>query len=96
MDLKKIRKLRDEIQRMRRRGGLRPAELENLARSVGRVRHKRGKEPSWVSTVFLGAPPVSIPNHPGDLSKYTARSILNELEADLDRFDSVAEEDQDE
>ena len=96
MDPKKIRKLRNEIQGMRRRGGIRPAELESLARSVGRVRHKRGKEPSWVSTVFPEAPPVSIPNHPGDLSKYTARSILNELEADLDRFDAAAEEDQDE
>lgn len=54
-----------------------------------------GKEPTWVSTVIPGAPPVSIPNHPGELNRFTVKGILTQLEADLDLYD-VMEGDDDE
>ena len=85
----KIRKLRSEIEALRGRRGIKSAELESLARRLGRRRAKRGKEPAWVSEKFPSSSPVSIPNHPGDLNRFTAGSILDQLEADLDRYEEL-------
>jgi len=89
MSLAKIRRLRSRIEALRRRGGIKAAELEALAEKLGRRRAKRGSEPTWVSDVFPDLRPVSIPNHPGDLNRYTAKSILDGLEADLDRHEEL-------
>jgi len=43
MDPKKARKLRAEIAALRRKVGIRTAQLEGLAQSLGRERHKRGE-----------------------------------------------------
>ena len=92
MNREKLKKLREEIDKLRRRGGIKPRELETLAMALGRKRSPRGKEPAWVSEV-AGCYPFTIPNHPTDLNKFTARRILNQLEADIDR---LAEDDDDE
>jgi hypothetical protein len=89
MSLRKVRRLRSEIEALRGQGGLKSAELESLAQRLGRRRAKRGSEPTWVSEAFPDLRPVSIPNHPTDLNRYTAKSILNELEADLDRYEEL-------
>jgi len=89
MGRSKIRKLRSEIEALRGRGGIKSSELESLARRLGRRRAKRGKEPAWVSEELPESRPVSIPNHPGDLNRYTAGTILDQLEADLDRYEEL-------
>jgi len=81
-------RLREEIARLRRRGGIKAFELERIARSLGRRRHDRGKEPTWISELLPDARPISIPSHRGDLNKYTARRILELLDADLDLLEA--------
>jgi len=83
MDLKKIAKLRGKIDRLREKGGIKPTELESLANACGRVRHKRGKEPTWINPDNQLIRPLSIPHH-GELNKFTAQRILDQLDLDLD------------
>lgn len=89
MDLKQIQKLRTQIETLRRRGGVKSTELEALAQRLGRRRAKRGKEPTWVSEGLPKRRPVSIPGHPGDLNRFTAGGILDQLEADLDVYEEL-------
>lgn len=89
MDLKKIRKLRTRIENLRRQGGIRAAELQSLAKRLGRRKANRGKEPTWVSEDFLDSRPVSIPDHPGSLNRFTAGGILDQLEGDLERHEEL-------
>lgn len=85
MKSNKVAKLRRELESLRRRGGIKPNELESLARSLGRAKHPRGSEPTWVSEEFPNLRPVSIPHHGGrDLNRFTAGGILDQLEVDLD------------
>jgi hypothetical protein len=70
---------------------LRNHELAGLARSLGRRRSKRGKEPTYVSEPFLDLRPVSIPSHPGPLKRFTAVSILDQLEEDIFRWEEILE-----
>lgn len=86
MNEKKLGKLRQQVQDLRRKHGkgIRSRELEALASKVGRERHPRGKEPNWVMVdATLRRPPLSIPNHPGDLKPATAKSILDVLDDDI-------------
>jgi hypothetical protein len=89
LSLAKIQKLRAQIELLRGRGGIKSAELEALARRLGRKRANMGKEPTWVSEELPERRPVSIPNHPRDLNRYTARGILDQLEGDLDRYEEL-------
>lgn len=90
----KVRKLRSDIEKLRRRrGSIRATELVALALKLGRVESNRGKEPTYIVN---GAFPLSIPKHPGTLAIGTACNILNALEADLERHESNLEQDEDE
>jgi len=92
LGLSKIRKLRSRIEALRKKGGVKAAELKSLAHSLGRTPSNRGKEPTWVNEEFTAWRPMSIPGHPGDLARPTVRSILDDLEADLDRYEQLHEE----
>jgi hypothetical protein len=83
MDKRKVERLRRKIAKIRRTGGIRSSELVRLAQQVGRRLHQRGREPTWVSELLPGARPLSIPSH-AELNRFTARSILDQLEEDLD------------
>jgi hypothetical protein len=89
---RKIARLRRSLEELRRRGGVRAEELERLASALGRRRHPRGKEPTWVSTVLPHSRPLSIPRHSGDLNRFTVRTILDQLEADIDALDALEDE----
>jgi len=90
MNPKKIKNLRAQLNQLRRQGGIKSRELERFAEALLRERHKRGSEPTWVSTRFKDIRPVSIPNHAGrDLNRHTAGSILNQLEEDLERLEEI-------
>lgn len=58
-------------------------KLENIAKSLGRVRSKKGKEPNWVSTLLPGSRPIGIPHHGKPVFRYTAGNILDDLEKDI-------------
>jgi hypothetical protein len=67
-----------------RRSPQKAADLERLAKSLGRKKVKRGKEPMWESTEFDELFPLSIPHHGGrDLAPGTQRSILDQLDDDI-------------
>jgi hypothetical protein len=84
---RKLAKLRRELESLRRRGGIRSRELEGLAKRMGRERRaQRSGEPQWVNEELRWRP-LSIPSHPGDMSKGTAGSVLNALEEDLFRLE---------
>lgn len=89
MTPKKLKKLRKKIADIRRRGGISAGELERIAQKLGRKRHKRGKEPNWVSSILLDSFPISIPSHGDDLNKFTARGILDQLEQDVDAIEDL-------
>ncbi|MCP4646822.1 MAG: hypothetical protein GY852_03685 [bacterium] len=83
MNKNKLRRIRKEIEKLRPRGGIKSKELESLAKKLGRKKHKRGKEPTWMSEECPERNAVTIPNHPGDLNKGLAQGILDQLESDL-------------
>lgn len=52
----------------------------SIARSLGWLPRNRGKEPAFEKS---GRLPLTIPDHPGEMSPITVDSILETLEADL-------------
>ena len=91
MDAKKIQRLRGTLKGLRLKAhNIKPRELVDLARKIGRVKSSRGKEPTYVyPDSSLGLYPLSIPEHPGTLKIGTACSILNHLENDLDVLEAL-------
>jgi hypothetical protein len=87
MNPARLPRIRSRIEALRRQGGVKGRELESVAKAVGRRRHPRGKEPTWVSDELPSRPPLSIPGHPRDLNRITARTILDQLEEDVDELE---------
>lgn len=93
MNREKLDKLRKRVEELREKGGIGYSELESLARSLGRVPSKRGKHQTWVNQIFDGLRPLSIPHHGSkDLNRITAKSILDQLELDIEKFEELIEE----
>lgn len=93
MNRAKLEKLRKRVEELRNQGGIGSAELESLARALGRVPFKRGKEPTWVNRTFTDLRPLSIPRHGSkDVNKFTANKILDELELDIEKFEEFLED----
>jgi|SRR5579862_2023300 len=94
MDQKKLDKLKRELAQARR-GQQKAADLESLAKRLGRVSVKRGKEPMWDSSVFPDLFVLSIPRHGGrDISIGTRNSILDQLEDDILRWEERLSEEE--
>jgi hypothetical protein len=84
MNLKKLRKLKSQLEALRSRSAnIRDRELVSIAKSLGRRRSSRGKEPTYVNEIFKDLRPLSIPSHPGALNRFTAGSIIDQLELDI-------------
>jgi HicA toxin of bacterial toxin-antitoxin, len=93
MNREKLDKLRKRVEELRKKGGIGYAELESLARALGRVYSKRGKHQTWVNQIFPELRPISIPHHGSkDLNRITANNILDQLELDIDKFEELIEE----
>lgn len=93
MNREKLDKLRTRVEEFRNKGGIGSSELESLARALGRVPSKRGKEPTWINPMFPDLRPLSIPRHGSkDLNKYTAKSIIDQLELDIEKFEELIKE----
>ena len=85
----RIRKLRDRLNSLRAKGGIKSSEVESLAQALGRRKDARGKEPTWVNPGFPRLRPLAIPHHSSDLNKFTARGILDQLEEDLEALEEL-------
>lgn len=103
MNRKTLIRLRRELKELRRNfAPLDSKLLEGLAAAVGRKKVNRGKEPTWDRSFDPHlSPPLSIPNHSKGVKARTARSILDQLIADLDEWEQfldllVDEDDDDE
>jgi hypothetical protein len=81
MDAKRIKKLRAIISQLRG-SDVRPDKLISLAKAIGRIQSNRGKHPTYVGGP-PGTMPISIPHH-ATVKRFTAGSILDQLEQDLD------------
>lgn len=67
--------------------------LEKYANAVGRQKENRGKEPTWVRKLDPHlSPPLSIPNHSKDIKAGTARSIIDQLLADIDEWEQFIDQ----
>lgn len=89
MNRKKLAKLKKELLDMRRSPqGRRSEDFQSYARSLGRNPENRGKEPTWSRgrEPHL-SPPLSIPDHSGEMKTNTARSIIDQLLADCDEWE---------
>ena len=60
--------------------------LASIAKSLGRIRSKRGKEPTYENEAIRTLPPLSIPGHTNDLKTGTACCILDTLLDDVDEL----------
>lgn len=90
----KLKKLRDELERLRAAGSIKSSIMERFAGRLGRVLDPgRGKHPTFINPEFPELRPVSIPNHSTPLNKITARSILDQLESDLECWEIEVESD---
>jgi hypothetical protein len=92
MNRKKIAKLRRELAELRAgKYNLKRSDIVSFAQRVGRRPDtSRGKEPTYVS-VFPQQNPLSIPGH-STINPFTALKILDVLEADLDKWEDLLEE----
>ena len=88
MDRKRIDELRGELEELRAGAfNVKPSRLIEFAKSCGRSRANRGKEPTYVSSL-PGRNPLSIPGH-STIKGFTVKSILRVLEADLDCWEDL-------
>lgn len=95
MTPERLDKLRKELAGLRR-SQAKAADLESLARRLGRKKVKRGKEPTWESEEFSHLHPLSIPHHGGrDIPIGTKRNILDQLEKDLFSWEMRLDQEQD-
>jgi len=85
------KRLRKEFECLRSKNAIKCNEMEKMAKLMGRIKSKRGKEPTWINEKYPDLRPLSIPHHggSGDLNKFTAQSILDQLEGDLERIEEA-------
>jgi hypothetical protein len=60
-----------------------------LAEALGRRRADRGSEPTFVSDAFPGLRPLTIPSHSKPLKRFTALSVLDQLEEDIAEWERI-------
>lgn len=88
----KLERLRGEIEALRHSiHNVRPDDLVSLAKSLGREKSKKGKHPTYESSLMPKTNPLSIPGHP-TIKAGTARNILDQLEADIDGLTALLDE----
>lgn len=92
MDKIKLNRLKRKIDKMRQHpANIRAQELISVAEALGRKISNRGKEPTYVSVLLPSSTPISIPNHPGSLNRFTAGSILDAFEQDIFNLEEIVD-----
>lgn len=93
MDSKRLKKIKKTLNDLRSKpNNIRSKELIKLAKSLGRRLFKRGHEPNYLSDLLPRSRPISIPNHPGAMARFTAENILDQLEQDIFDLEESIEE----
>lgn len=87
MNRKRLERIKQLHEALRHNKGIKSKKLQNLARSLGRKLDNRGKEPNWINPNFQDLRPVSIPNHSVDMKRFTAKSVLDSLEEDIEHWE---------
>lgn len=89
MNSKQLAKIKRELEAIKLSPQGRKAEdLTSMAGRLGRSISNRGKEPTYIrSGLPCLTPPLSIPNHSGDMKTGTVRSIVSQLLDDCDEWD---------
>lgn len=88
MNRKKLERIKRMHEVLIHTKGIKPKKLQALARSLGRKLDNRGKEPNWINPNFRDLRPVSIPDHPGDMNRFTAQNVLHSLEEDIEHWEA--------
>lgn len=87
MDKKKLKKIIEKIRSLRAgSANVHRRELISVAQKMGRKEFNRGKEPTFISTVFPELRPITIPSHPGSMPIGTVKNILIQFEDDVFRW----------
>lgn len=90
MNIRRLRRCEQRLARLRK-SVPNSRQLEAFAKTLGRKHVKRGKEPTWVSMEFPNLRPIAIPHHSSNPNKFTADSILDQLEEDIIRYKEMLE-----
>jgi hypothetical protein len=84
MNKKKLKKIKLALAALRGKpNNIRSIDLQRVAKSLGRRLRDRGHEPNYISDLLPKSRPISIPNHPGTMARFTAGNILDQLEQDI-------------
>ena len=86
MNHKRLDRIEKVHEKLRNSKEIKSKAMQGHARSLGRIPENRGKEPTWINPNFPALRPLSIPHHSKGLNRFTAQSILDQLEEDLDRW----------
>ena len=89
MNPKTLKKIKRQLKEMEKSPFNRNADaFISIAKQLGRAKDNRGKEPTYTRERDPElSPPLSIPNHPGDVKPGTARSIIDALLSDVDDWE---------
>lgn len=89
MNPKALKKLKRQLKEMEKSPfNRKPDDFISIAKQLGRTKDNRGKEPTYTRERDPTlSPPLSIPNHPGDVKPGTARSIIDALLSDIDDWE---------
>lgn len=86
----KLEKIKKDLENLKLNPkGIKSEVLIKIAIQLGRKKHPRGKEPTYVRDKEPElSPPLSIPNHKGTALKTgTAKSIINQLLEDVEAWE---------
>lgn len=97
MNPKALRKIKRQLKEMEKSPfNRKPGDFISIANQLGRTKDNRGKEPTYTRARDPAlSPPLSIPNHPGDVKPGTARSIIDALLSDVDDWEMFLSESED-
>jgi len=83
-----IEKSRDTLDQLRARlANISHAELVRFAESLSRMKREASTRHPMYDSPLPGRPPLSIPGHRGSVAKWTAKTILDVLERDIDAWE---------
>ena len=95
MDKKKIKQLRKRLRELLLRlGNIKPRELRRFAEACGYELLSGKKEPTY-RNVYFRTNHLTIPDHSWGISKYTAKSVLLQLEGSLSEAETHFEAQED-
>jgi hypothetical protein len=94
---KALKKIKRQLKEMEKHPfNRKPDDFISIAKQLGRTKDNRGKEPTYTRERDPSlSPPLSIPNHPGDVKPGTARSIIDALLSDVDDWEIYLSESED-